>query len=267
MQGILQHISQLSLLKFELKLPFAYLRKSFPTYWNMFAAIASGNPLQLSSEVPNSNGLQHTIVLAETKPKSYSHITLFILPNVTIPPEFIAMVYFKLSPDEEFKLFGQLGTNKQSAIFKVKLPNANVPQPTVSNEGLGEIDMEDDNISATDGIHNISELIIGISIESYEQAAAKIEQLRSERTANVHSGTLVVRNQAMSVKTPGQLARIYPVLTLQLASKIVQHAYNYLTGFLDEKSNVPIKKFETWWEKFQKRLENDGTFLDEVTRE
>lgn len=88
----------------------------------MFAAIASGNPLQLSTEVPNSNGLQHTIVLSSTKPKSYSHITLFILPNVTFPQEFLATVYFKLNPAEDFKLFGYLGNEKPSAIFKVKLP-------------------------------------------------------------------------------------------------------------------------------------------------
>ncbi|CAI4779298.1 ADM_collapsed_G0050550.mRNA.1.CDS.1 [Saccharomyces cerevisiae] len=61
----------------------------------MFAAIASGNPLQLSVEVPNSNGLQHTIVLSRTKPKLYSHITLFILPNVTFPQDYIATVLFQ----------------------------------------------------------------------------------------------------------------------------------------------------------------------------
>ena len=112
----------------------------------MFAAIASGNPLQLSTEVPNSNGLQHTIVLSSTKPKSYSHITLFILPNVTFPQEFLATVYFKLNPAEDFKLFGYLGNEKPSAIFKVKLPQANVGNGVTANpsDGLGEIDMEDD---------------------------------------------------------------------------------------------------------------------------
>ena len=95
----------------------------------MFAAIASGNPLQSSVEVANSNGLQHTIVLSSTKPKSYSHITLFILPNVTFPPNYLATVYFKLGPLEEFKLFGYLSAEKPSAIFKVKLPNSSSTSP------------------------------------------------------------------------------------------------------------------------------------------
>ena len=83
----------------------------------MFAAIASGNPLQLSEEVPSSNGLQQTLVLSSTKPKNYSHITLFILPNVTFPADFVAIVYFKLGQDEDFKLFGYLSLEKPSAIF------------------------------------------------------------------------------------------------------------------------------------------------------
>ena len=91
----------------------------------MFAAIASGNPLQLSEEVPNSNGLQHTLILSSTKPKNYSHITLFILPNVTFPSDFVAIVFFKLGPNEDFKIFGYLSQEKPSAIFKVKLNNNN----------------------------------------------------------------------------------------------------------------------------------------------
>ncbi|AAS52345.1 AEL339Cp [Eremothecium gossypii ATCC 10895] len=233
----------------------------------MFAAIASGNPLQLSAEVPNSNGLQHTIILSETKPKSYSHITLFILPTVALPPEYSAIVYFKLSPQEDFQLFGELKASKPSAIFKVKLPTTAGAQGSDVSNGLGEIDMEDgDSVAGT--AHNISELIIGISIEPQEQAAFKLEEAKQAHKSTAQSGALVVsRNQGGNIATPGQLSRAYPLLTQQLASKIVQHAYNFLSGFLDERNSVPIKKFEAWWEKFQKRLQNDATFIDEVTSE
>lgn len=236
----------------------------------MFAAIASGNPLQLSTEVPNSNGLQHTIVLSSTKPKSYSHITLFILPNVTFPDNFIATVYFKLSPTEDFKLFGYLGNEKPSAIFKVRLPNVNGSQQRNSNygDGLGEIDMdEDDDEAAQIGTHNISELIIGISIEERTQGMMKIEEWKAAQSSAANGSSLVLSRPGMGgqISTVGQLATVYPKLTQELAAKIVQHAYNYLSGFLDANGYVSIKRFDTWWDKFKTRLANDGTFLDEVT--
>lgn len=238
----------------------------------MFAAIASGNPLQLSTEVPNSSGLQHTIVLSSTKPKSYSHITLFILPNVTFPDNFIATVYFKLSPTEDFKLFGYLGNEKPSAIFKVRLrlPNATTSRPQNSSygDGLGEIDMdEDEGDSVPIGSHNISELIIGISIEEREQGMMKIAEWKAAQAPAANNSSLVLSRPGMggNILTVGQLATVYPKLTQELAAKIVQHAYNYLSGFLDASGNVSIKRFDTWWDKFKTRLANDGTFLDEVT--
>ena len=253
----------------------------------MFAAIASGNPLQLSEEVPNSNGLQHTLVLSSTKPKNYSHITLFILPNVTFPSDFVATVFFKLGPNEDFKLFGYLSQEKPSAIFKVKLNTAANNNSNISdninaserNEGLGEIDMEDDNIDVNMpnnmNTSNLSQLIIGISIEPRAEGMEKLNQWKQLRTRNQNNHMNGVDTNLMAlttvnnrgINTPGQLAKIYPKLTQELAAKIVQHAYNYLSGFLDMNGNVSIKWFDTWWDKFKKRLANDGSFLDEVTSE
>ncbi|SMN20021.1 similar to Saccharomyces cerevisiae YOL032W OPI10 Protein with a possible role in phospholipid biosynthesis [Maudiozyma saulgeensis] len=255
----------------------------------MFAAVAAGNPLQLSEEVANSNGLQHTIILSSTKPKSYSHISIFILPNVTFPENFIATVYFKLVPTDDFKLFGYLSLEKPSAIFKVKLPGGgntnngtnNFMSP--SNDGLGEIDMDDDYGSnemnpMMDGNgpqtnNNLSQVTIGISIEPREEGLLKIQEWKQEmsiqNSKNASSLVLSRPNGAMgiplAVRTAGELAKTYPALTKELAAKIVQHAYNYLSGFLDNNGNVSIKRFDTWWDKFKNRLENDGAFLDEVT--
>ncbi|EDO15952.1 hypothetical protein Kpol_1044p11 [Vanderwaltozyma polyspora DSM 70294] len=232
----------------------------------MFAAIASGNPVQLSTEVPNSNGLQHTIVLSSTKPKSYSHISLFILPNVTFPETYVATVYFKLNPIEDFKLFGYLSSEKPSAIFKVKLPGPNpTPVSSMNGDGLGEIDMDTDESSNIGIGSNISELIIGISIEPRDEGLAKLKEWKEEQEASNNSLVLSKPNIATGITTVGQLASIYPVLTQELAAKIVQHAYNYLSGFLDSGGNVSIKRFDTWWDKFRNRLANDGSFLDEVT--
>lgn len=238
----------------------------------MFAAIASGNPLQMSEEVPNSNGLQHTIVLSSTKPKNYSHISLFILPNVTFPVDFIGTVYFKLGPTEDFRMFGYLSNEKPSAIFKVKLPNSMVANN--NSDDLGEIDMGDDDDDSTgvpnptmNGMdHNISELIIGISIEPRNVGMEKIQAWKQQQQSSRNANSLVLaRGGMMGVNTVGQLAKMYPALTQELAGKIVQHAYNYLTGFLDANGNVSIKRFDGWWDKFKKRLVNDASFLDEIT--
>lgn len=247
----------------------------------MFAAVAAGNPLQLSEEVANSNGLQHTIVLSSTKPKNYSHISIFILPNVTFPDNFIATVYFKLVPTDDFKLFGYLSVEKPSAIFKVKLPGGNSSQNGTSNyisatnDGIGEIDMDDDygNVNSPQSDNNnISEVTIGISIEPREQGLMKIQEWKQEMAAEnrKNASSLVLSRPntmglPMTIRTAGELAKTYPALTRDLASKIVQHAYNYLSGFLDSNGNVSIKRFDTWWDKFKNRLENDGSFLDEVT--
>lgn len=238
----------------------------------MFAAIASGNPLQLSEEVPNSNGLQHTLVLSESKPKTYSHVSLFILPNVTFPPEFVAIVYFKLGPQRDFQMFGYLDAAKPSAIFKVRLQNpgtSGAPDPNLvpaTGDGLGEIDM-DDNVGGS----NISGLIIGVSIEPRDQGMQKLAEWSQERAASgsgtgpdATAGALVPRQRAPV--TPSELARLYPAPTQALAATLVRHAYNYLSGFLDNEGRVPMKCFDAWWEKFQQKLSRDSRFLDEVTK-
>lgn len=248
----------------------------------MFAAIASGNPLQLSEEVPNSNGLQHTLVLSSTKPKHYSHITLFILPNVTFPDEFIAIIYFKMGENEDFRLFGYLSNEKPSAIFKVRIPGVSSFAPGDSEDGLGEIDMEETSVGGDSiggdimgvgNMSNLSQLIIGISIEPREEGMRRVGMWREEQGGlmsrdRVGTSLALTRNMKNGgVMTAGQLAKMYPRLTQDLAGKIVQHAYNYLSGFLDGDGNVSIKRFDTWWDKFKKRLANDATFLDEVTGE
>ena len=124
---------------------------------------------------------------------------------------------------------------------------------------------------------NLSQVIIGISIERREEGMAKVQQWK-EMTRN--TGSLVVSGgprgggsinvsgfpNASNMPTAGDLANRYPALTMELAAKIVQHAYNYLSGFLDSSGNVPIKCFDSWWEKFKGKLSNDAKFLDEVTK-
>ncbi|OBA26739.1 hypothetical protein HANVADRAFT_56154 [Hanseniaspora valbyensis NRRL Y-1626] len=243
----------------------------------MFAAVSSGQPVTMSEMIPESNGTQHSIVIQSTNPQQQyiksSYITLFTLPDTVIPYEYVAMVYFKIGDDDpDFKLFGYLSLEKPSAIYKVNLGmNSN-------DSDLGEVDMDIDESSGgtlprTGDISTTKNVLIGINIEPREQGLQKIADLKNNSfalTKTPGNNNIANNNSSSSnskVTTAAQLSSMYPAQTQQLAAKIVQHAYNYLTGFLDPQGNVPMKKFDNWWDKFKDRLSKDPKFIDDITIE
>lgn len=46
----------------------------------------------------------------------------------------------------------------------------------------------------------------------------------------------------------------------QVATKIYQHAYNYMSGFTSADGKIPLKAFDDWWNKFKSRLQNNPKF-------
>lgn len=239
----------------------------------MFAAISSGQPVTMSEVIPESNGTQHSIIIQPTSPQQQylksSYIALFTLPDTVIPYEYVAMVYFKIGEnDPDFKLFGYLSLEKPSAIYKVNLGAKS------NGDDLGELDMDIDEISDANGSHPQTEnsnttksILIGINIEPREQGLQKISDLKNNSFALTRVSDN--RNAALSaeVTSAAELSSKYPAQTQQLAAKIVQHAYNYLTGFLDPQGNVPMKRFDNWWEKFKDRMSKDPKFIDDITIE
>lgn len=162
-----------------------------------------------------------------------SHIAIFLLPGVELDPSFKALVYFQL-PNQEFKLFGSVSSSKPSAIFKLN--------NTVSSTPLISDDME------LDSANPLENITVGISIEPVQEADTQLGMLKSQS----------LQAQPKMITT-GQDTNA----TALLAGKIVKHAYNYLTGFVDTQGNVSIKYFDSWWDKFKTKLNNDPKFLEQ----
>lgn len=193
----------------------------------MFGAVCSGRPIQLASQVEANK-----YVITIPNGMNVNFITIFLLPNQQFDDNYTALVYIQL-PNSEFNLLGGLNTGKPSAIYKLN---------NKDNANSGVMDDIDMNV---DGSNN-QVINIGISIEL--NAAAEI-QLQS-----------IAKNPATSTST----ALVKPNDTANLANKIVGHAYNYLGGFIDNSGKVPIKAFDTWWDKFKIKLQNNPNFLNEL---
>ena len=54
--------------------------------------------------------------------------------------------------------------------------------------------------------------------------------------------------------------------TRLLAQRIIKNAFNFLAGFAGNTANgvevVPLKSFQDWWTKFERRVQNDPGFLE-----
>ena len=163
--------------------------------------------------------------------KTFSHIVVFLLPGINLPPNTAASIYLASANDvaasaqPNFKFLGAIGPGKESAMFKVG------NNPTTENNQNGGI-------------------VIGVSIEPEEEVGQKLQQA----SANKNTTTTV----ATTGNTPP---------TAVLAQRIIQNAFNFLAGFSGTAGPggvevVPLKAFEDWWKKFESRVRNDPSFLE-----
>ena len=99
---------------------------------------------------------------------------------------------------------------------------------------------------------NASQAVVnlGISIEPVPNIQAQLAALesRSQSTANAAS------NSVPSTKV--------------LARRIIENAFNFLSGFSGTAAGglevVPLKAFQDWWTKFERRVEMDPSFLEKT---
>ena len=169
----------------------------------------------------------------------FSHLVVFMLPGNALPPETAAAVYIQLPGQPEFKILGAIGNEKQSAIFKVNLPGS----PAAEN---GEVDMAMDGSSSINGRISAGDINLGISVESAANIRSQLASLQAEPST---SNALVRR----------------PPTTKALAQRIIKNAFNFLASFAGGPGGqevVPLKSFQDWWTKFERRIENDPGFLE-----
>ncbi|KAK2593476.1 hypothetical protein QQS21_008792 [Conoideocrella luteorostrata] len=196
----------------------------------LFGLVPTGQPLITNpTSTPSPTSFLYTLPIA----KSFSHVTVFLLPNITLPENTAAAIYLATIKDvasgaqsggtPNFRFLGGIGPGKDSALFKI-----------TSNSG------------ETDG----DGLLIGISIESADSVGQRLQQMSAEKTGNVGSNS-----------NPSQL----PVSVL--AQRIIQNAFNFLASFSASAGPggvevIPLKAFEDWWRKFESRVRADPTFLE-----
>lgn len=198
----------------------------------LFGIVPTGLPV---ITVPTS-AASETQVVYTLPPRGFSHIVVFLLPGITLPPDTAAAVYLAYpTPSQQgstpnFKFLGGIGPGKESAIFKI-----------------GE-----------SGASAAGDLILGISIEPSANVTAQMTTLSAGK-AQSGPGTLV-----LAKKNPD---------TVLLAQRIIKNAFNFLASFsgnipvpgsngLQGVEVVPLQKFHEWWNKFEAKIKNDPGFLE-----
>lgn len=86
---------------------------------------------------------------------------------------------------------------------------------------------------------------LGISVEPIQNIQAQMSQLPPSAT------------NAVAKRAPD---------TRVLAQRIIKNAFNFLSSFAGNTANgievVPLKSFQDWWSKFERRVQNDPGFLE-----
>lgn len=208
----------------------------------MFGLIISGRPVDASPQ--SITQTQYTFRIPPSP--NFSHIVVFILPGTQLPPDTAATVYVQIPPSQEFKLLGGIGPGKESAIFKVSGIKA-------ANAGA-DVDAMTDNdpAAAPSGAPAGGDIVVGVSIEPAAQVEQQLLSLKSNQPGS--------SNASSTAMVPMQSNSGSKVSTKVLAQRIIGNAFNFLASFGSD--TVPLKAFQDWWVKFEKKVELDPSFLE-----
>ncbi|KAK6539773.1 hypothetical protein TWF694_009966 [Orbilia ellipsospora] len=200
--------------------------------------------------------------------QSINHIVVFLLPTTQLPPEYAATVYFQW-PGKAFQLLGGLSAEKQSAIFRLKgtaghgVAGSGVTARTNSSDTMVD---ESDAFNYSGGIAGEDLTAqLGISIEPIELVRQKLMALPAHlssltNTSQQQVGGLISRPSPQPIRTAASRPDIP-----KLARKIIENAFNYLGSFSSGPPGsevVPMREFQSWWNKFERKLAVDASFLE-----
>jgi hypothetical protein len=193
-----------------------------------FGLVPAGQPVITEpTEAPSPTSFLYAIPPGAPGAKPFSHIVVFLLPGVTLPPDTAAAIYLvtpgQSGPSSRF--LGGIGPGKESAIFNLGHDTSAPPSSSPP-------------------------VVIGVSVEP----AGSVAQRIAERSSSSSSGA--AGQQALVTARPS---------TLVLAQRIIRNAFNFLSGFSGTAGQVevvPLKAFEDWWRKFEGRVRSDPGFLE-----
>lgn len=198
---------------------------------------------------------------------AFSHIVIFLLPTVTLPEGMVAAIYIQYPPAiPEFRLLGAIANEKPSAIFQI--------DGLAASDGGGDISNGAGSSMSTDVPGDRSVVTVGLSVEPAMNLAPQLEALalKSGPAANPvsssssTSSTALVTSRGVGPQN-ARGAAASPISTKLLAQRIIKNAFNFLASFAGSttvggQEVVPLKSFQDWWVKFERRVENDPGFLE-----
>ncbi|KAK3991399.1 hypothetical protein QBC44DRAFT_323580 [Cladorrhinum sp. PSN332] len=192
----------------------------------LFGLIVSGQPCTTTpSQMLSQTSFLYTIPppppSANTKPST--HVTIFLLPGVNLPPNTGAAIYLLSNPPSgpgSEKFAGAIGPGKESTLLKI---------------GTKET------------------VIIGILIEPAETI---IEKLAAKEGA-------LVPAEAAGAKGPESGENVLLGLAEKVIGNAFNYLASFSVDDGQGRGvMVPLKAFEEWWKKFQSRARSDPKFLE-----
>ncbi|KIV99562.1 uncharacterized protein PV09_08740 [Verruconis gallopava] len=215
----------------------------------MFGVIVSGRPVLTAFEKISDTQIKFSI----PSHPPFNHLVVFTLPGASLPVDAAAACYLQIAPSADFKLLGALSNDKQSAIFKIR--------NTAVGTAMHGIGVVDEDVMTDGGAPGSNDAItLGISLEPIAQVEANLAAAKAAQGGTTTGQELV--RAGTPIAAPRQT-----INTKLLAQRIIQNAFNFLSSFSSGGSNdaVPLKSFEEWWKKFEKKIDLDPGFLERET--
>lgn len=155
---------------------------------------------------------------------------------------------------------------KQSAIFRLRGNTQSGAAAAAAGTNASDNMVDESGFYPTGGENVTAQL--GISIEPIGQAQQKLMMLPAHLSLSAPansqpSGGALVPRDGMS--DSNALAHRDSAATLTLARRIIKNAFNYLGSFSSGPPGsemVPMREFQSWWNKFERRLAIDSSFLE-----
>lgn len=192
----------------------------------LFGVVPAGQPL-ITEPASTPSPTSFMYALPTTKP--FSHIMVFLLPGVSLPPDAAAAIYLATaagvsSGNPNFRFLGGIGPGKESAMFKV----------------------------GSDGGNDGGGLVIGVEVEPEGQVGQQLQQLAASRPEARATG--------------GGAQPPTGVLAQRIIQNAFNFLASFSgTAGPGGVEVVPLKAFEEWWKKFESRVRNDPSFLEKQT--